>query len=88
MLGMAEGCIPVSRSGDGSAGASTMSRLACGMELLFFGSPLDELPANGNETWQWEIATEPKALQTPPVLHKKGLDQFHGLPLEAEEANA
>lgn len=85
MLGIAEGCIPVSRSGGDSQGASTMSRLACGMELLFFGSPLDELPQNGNETWQWEIATSPRALQKPPVLHKKGLERFRALALDRED---
>ena len=85
MLGIAEGCIPVSRSGGDSQGASTMSRLACGMELLFFGSPLDELPQNGNETWQWEIAPSPRALPKPPVLHTKGLERYRALALDRED---
>ena len=83
---MPEGCLPVSASGRSASGDhGMMSRLACGMELLFFGEPLDDLPANANETWSWEIATEPVALQKPPVKHTKGLAQFRRLSCRSDD---
>ena len=51
-----------------------MGRLACGLDLLLWGSgdvSLEDLPPHGSETWQWFISSNPKAMRAPLVADPK-----------------
>ena len=51
-----------------------MGRLACGFDLLLWGSgdvSLEDLPPHGSETWQWFISSNPRAMRAPLVADPK-----------------
>ena len=66
----------LSTSGRASPGSPTtmIGRLACGFDLLLWGSgdvSLEDLPPHGSETWQWFISSNPKAMRAPLVADPK-----------------
>ena len=65
-----------SASGRASPSSPTtmMGRLACGFDLLLWGSgdvSLEDLPPHGSETWQWFISSNPKAMRAPLIADPK-----------------
>jgi hypothetical protein len=66
---------------EGSPG-SMMNRLACGLDLLLWGSSdlnLEDLPPHGSETWQWFISAVPRAMRAPLVADPTTEQAFRAL---------
>ena len=70
-----DGLLPLhQRSGLTGSPTTMMGRLACGFDLLLWGSgdvSLEDLPPHGSETWQWFISSNPRAMRAPLVADPK-----------------
>ena len=83
-----DSCLSTSGRASPSSPTTMMGRLACGFDLLLWGSgdvSLEDLPPHGSETWQWFISSNPKAMRAPLVADPKTEAAFRMLRCRADD---